>query len=158
MNNKLDKLIAVGSAAKHPSIHFVDIENLCGCGKVTISQVIHARLKYEKAVQPASGDVICIASGPQNRKAIYEGWGKAVYLWRKGPDGADNALLETFLRLDNLGKYSHLILASGDGGLSPIASKAEALGVPVTVVVRDQRGCSSKFRTFSVVSLERVGA
>ena len=158
MNSKLDKLIAVGTAAEHPSIHFVDIENLCGCGKVNKAQVMQARLKYEKAVSPRFGDVICVAAGPQNRRAVYEGWGKAIYVWRKGPDGADNALLDTFHNIERVSKFSHVIIGSGDGGLTPIAAESRALGITVTVVVRSQRGCSNRLRQFAVVNLESVVA
>lgn len=134
MNRVMDSALAVGTSTIHPNAHFVDLENLIGKGKFSVHDVRKVKLLYKKMTHFNSEDVIVIASGPQNKEAIYEGWHNAVYQWRKGKDGADYALLDLFHSLREPNKFSHIYVASGDGALAPVAEESSMLGIPTTVV------------------------
>jgi hypothetical protein len=152
-NETMDKLIATMAKIEHPQIHLVDIENLIGSGRFNTWQVRKAKHLYEKMVHPLASDIVIIAAGPQNKRAIYEGWGHALYCWRKGKDGADQALLSFFGHLEKPRTFSAVYLGSGDGGLAPIAHVTTQLGVPFTVVARGSN-CSWKLKKFNVINFE----
>jgi hypothetical protein len=153
MYKVMDPVLTAVAQVEHPQVHFVDIENLVGVGKLDAYSVRQARRQYEQAVKPKSTDIIVVAAGPQNRSAVYEGWDNAIYQWRKGKDGADLALLELFESLREPTSFAHVFVGSGDGGLSPVAEMSREQGIPVTVVARIN-SCSWKLKSFEVISLE----
>lgn len=136
MNQVMDKVLHAVAQIEHPNIHLVDIENLVGYGKFPASEVRRVRDLYRLATRLRDGDLVIIASGPQNKRAIYEGWSNAIYLWRRGSNGADFALVDFFATICDLTQYGQLFVASGDKELATVADAAVIAGLSTTVVAR----------------------
>lgn len=132
----LDGLIKAISKLEPINLHVVDIENLAGSGKLTESVVKSIQREYTSATKSTADDLYLIAAGPQNKHVLFSGWthGTAIYQFRKGKDGADMALVSLFSQIEHPEVFEHIFLASGDGGLSIIAERAQVLGADVTVV------------------------
>lgn len=136
MTRALDPLLNVISAEPSANLHVIDIENLAGTGLVTEPMATDIGRKYADKIGAGASDVFLIAAGPQNKEALFNGWriGRPVFQFRKGKDGADQALLSLFEQIEHPEKFSHIYLASGDGGLAPIAERSTRLGIDLTVV------------------------
>ena len=130
MNQVMDKLLKSVAPSDHPNMHLIDIENLIGAGKFNQLDVQKVRDLYRLATGLNHRDFVVIAAGPQNKRAIYEGWKNATYVWRRGHDGAELALIDLFERLIDISIYERVFIGSGDGKLATIAD---------TSVVRDKR-------------------
>ena len=156
MEQPLDRVIAAIAKSQKIRIHEIDIENLVGNGLVNVYDVRRIHDMYMSTVPVGGSDIVIVAAGPQNKQAVYEGWGNAVYQWRKGKDGADNALADFFFGISSLEKVSHLYLASGDGGLAPVASEAARQGL-VTTIVTTNGVRSWKLNVFDSITLTEKG-
>lgn len=137
MERPIDPLVLAVTGGKYKNVHFVDIENLVGTGKFALDQVAAVCERYDRCITCSPDDLFVITAGPQNSKAVYSGWnlGKRIYQFRKGENGADNALNSIFQQFQNIQAFEHVYLASGDHGLEPIARKSKDLGVAFTVVI-----------------------
>jgi len=155
MERPVDNLLTAISSQEGCSIHFVDIENLAGSGFLTSEAVIETCYKYVQSTNASKKDLFCIAAGPQNKVAAFNGWvwGNTFYQFRKGKDGADNALVSFFEGIENPEKFERVFVASGDHSLATIAEKAEFRGIPVTVVT----GKGAKSRLFSRFQTLSIG-
>lgn len=132
----VDTLLKTISADGNSKLHFIDIENIVGAGRLSKTDVIQACARYVTATDSRKNDLFLIAAGPQNREAIVGGWnwGTPFFQFRKGKDGADHALLGFFESISDLSLFQGIYLASGDHSLEPIAERARFLGVPIKVV------------------------
>jgi len=136
MDRPVDGLLAAISMPSCKRIHFIDVENLVGKGWLSADDVRPLALHYKEATNSDQSDLLFIASGPQNKDAVFEGWawGNKFFQFRKGKDGADLALITLFNNIVDIGSYEQIFVGSGDGILSNIAERAEQTGVPVQVV------------------------
>ena len=134
MNSQPSRVGATPKAKSEINLHEIDIENLAGSGLLDVDLVREIKSVYMDMVPVNPSDVIVVAAGPQNRRAVYEGWGGAQYVWRAGRDGADIAIAQHFLTISDHARFSHLYLATGDGGLAPLAAKAQKMGLEPTIV------------------------
>lgn len=116
------------------SIHLIDIENLCGSGDLSVSQVEMVRAEYFELVQPGLEDLFIIASSHHNIEASGFGWPVGCHNFRSGADGADIVLAKAMLEDHIFERFDAVFLASGDGGLAPFASELIRQGSKVTVV------------------------
>jgi hypothetical protein len=155
MYRNIDALLNAVSDQSTAGLHLVDVENLAGTGHLTKEIVRRTRKSYENACAINYGDLVVIAAGPQNRQAVIQGWGNAVYKWQKGKDGADQAILGLFTSIKELERYQRIFLATGDGGLVSIAEIANASGLEVTVVTRE-KACSYKYNKYKTVTVEEM--
>ena len=130
----------------------MDIENLVGYGKFPAGEVRRVRDLYRLATTLKIDDLVIIASGPQNKRAIYEGWSDAMYLWRRGENGADLALVDFFATLSDLSPYGHLFIGSGDKKLAEVANAALLAGLPATIVAR-RSSLSAQFAMHKFINL-----
>lgn len=116
-------------------LHEIDIENLVGSGKPTTQQVEAVRKKYVSAVEVLERDLVVLAAGPQNRVAVIQGWPGAVYIFKKGTDGADEALVAFFNQIDDKSIFTDLFVGSGDNLFASVVDSASARGIRTTVVL-----------------------
>jgi hypothetical protein len=111
----------------------VDIENLVGGSGITAASVSNALDSLRTAIGQSDHDVWTTACGPTLLSTAMSVFSTGVLLgW--GENGADNRLLE-FLEPDVVvGRYSSVVLASGDSAAfaAPVRELA-ALGVPTDV-------------------------
>ena len=141
MSRPLDPLIQIIAGAGDIELHEVDIENLAGTGMLTKDAVSRIHDEYMLSVPGAASALILVAAGEHNRAAVYNGWRGAIYVFRRGANGADLALIDAFEGIASYEQFDHIYLASGDGGLALLANKAKQLGIGLTVVT--QRGGKS---------------
>lgn len=152
MSRPMDELIRTMSKNGKTRLHEVDIENLVGSGKLNASSISQIKLAYYSAVNFQADDVFVVAAGPQNRLAVIEGWGGAIYMFKKGADGADNALISFFAQIEDKSVFSELFIASGDNKFISVANDASREGIKTTVVT--YRGKKSwKLRPFNEIRL-----
>lgn len=150
MEYKMDRLVDFVSPTSANAVHLVDVENLIGVGKLTAPMVAQARSAYLRIVNPAPNDLVVVASGVNNARAVFEGWPMATYRQRNGKDGADLSLVSFFEGLQHPERFAKVIVASGDAALAPVATRAKESGSQVVVVSR-AIACSHEFKNFQVV-------
>ena len=134
-------------------LFLVDIENLVGSGLVYEEEVSQARVDLFSLITPKSKDCVFVAANPMNREAVYEGWPGALYNFKYGQDGADLQIIKFFAGIEDLSRYSEVILASGDAGLEPIARRAKEMGLKIQVVA-NRTSCSKQYSQYSVLNLK----
>lgn len=136
MTRALDPLLETVSKGRPVNLHIVDVENLAGTGILTTPKVKEISELYSACTNADVGDLFILAAGPQNKKALFDGWltGHPIFQFRKGKDGADRALVSLFGQIEHPENFRHVYLASGDAGLLPIAEKSAQVGIQITVV------------------------
>ena len=154
MDRNTYQLLTVGSVATPRTLHLIDIENLVGCGKVTAEAVAQVRRRYMSASMAQVNDTYCIAAHPMNRNALLEGWRGASYLYRKGKDGADQALLNLYWGLKAPEKFQRIVLGSGDFIFWQLVEDARQIGIKVEVLAR-QESCSRLLSAYLVESFNK---
>ena len=117
-------------------LHLVDIENLAGNARPSLSQVRQALGLYTAGLAFGAMDQVEVASSHLTLLNAALGWPHARYRVRSGPDGADLALLDV-LRHENVAqRFTHVAIGSGDHLFAEEAARLAAHGVWVTVVSR----------------------
>lgn len=157
MTRALDPLLETISQGQMVNLHIVDIENLAGTGLLTTPKVKEISDVYELSTLASSNDVFILAAGPQNKHALFDGWkvGHPIFQFRKGKDGADNALVSLFSQIEHPEKFNRVFLGTGDGGLVAIAESARRFGVHLTVVT-GEGGRSRAYSRYKTLSLRKV--
>jgi hypothetical protein len=116
------------------TLHVVDIENLAGAAIPSLGQVTEVQGLY--VARLAFGAQVVMAANHLALLNAALGWPHARYRVRSGPHGADLELLDVLLHEDVAGRFTHVVIGSGDGGFSQAAAGLMARGVGVTVVSR----------------------
>ena len=150
MEYKMDRLVDFVSPTTANAVHLIDVENLVGAGKLTAPMVAQARKTYMKAVNPAQTDLVVVASGVNNARAVFEGWPSATYRQRKGKDGADLSLVAFFEGIEHPERFEKVFVASGDAALASVADRASQHGSKVVIVSR-AIACSYAFKNYPVL-------
>jgi len=76
------------------------------------------------------------ASSHRTLESAAFGWPRVHYRARFGPDGADLAPLDVLQHEDVAGRFTHVVIGSGDHLFAEEAGRLAARGVCVTVVSR----------------------
>lgn len=130
------------------TLHLLDIENLCGTPAFSESDLALLRNRYEVLVPIGPDDLVVVASSHFRARELMFGWTEARPLFGSGPDGADKCLLDVVFHEGVEGRFSHIVIGSGDGIFQPACAFLEAHGPSVTVVVHCERSLSrSLFET-----------
>ena len=116
-------------------LHEIDIENLVGSGKPTSQEIEMIRRRYLSAIELQDDDLVVLAAGPHNREAVIEGWPGAIYLFKKGTDGADEALVTFFNQIEDKSIFTDLFVGSGDNLFASVIDSASEKGIKTTVVL-----------------------
>jgi hypothetical protein len=115
--------------------HYVDIENLAGCGRLTAEAAARARSAWDLAVVAGKGDLFTIGCDTANVLEAGRVFPGARIVCGHGPDGADMALIQAMEADMEAGPgSSRVTLGSGDHIFaSPLAKLARG-GVQTRVV------------------------
>jgi hypothetical protein len=141
--NKAPPRVRARSRFPARRLHLVDIENLAGDPRPSVSQVREAQDLYTDSLAVGAMDQVEVASSHLTLLNAALGWPHAHYRVQSGPDGADLALLDV-LRHENIaGRFTHVAIGSGDHQFAEEAAHLVAAGVWVTVVSR-QRSLSEQ--------------
>jgi hypothetical protein len=128
------------SRSKHsyPSraLHLIDIENLAGNPVPDAIDVLLVRYRYHKRVGISANDQAIVGCNHLAFRHVGFSWPDVRYLIRSGENGADLELLEVVRYEDVAERFSHVVIASGDGIFVPEAAELVAKGCHVTVVSR----------------------
>jgi hypothetical protein len=127
-----------GARRRFPArtLHLVDIENLAGTGLPAEWEVAGVQREYATRVGVGPMDQVVIGCNHKALPATGHGWPGARYLVRSGPDGADTELLAVIEGENVAGRFTRVVIASGDGGFTWAAAALAAAGCQVTVVSR----------------------
>jgi hypothetical protein len=131
-----DGMLSLLSGSTPGALHLVDIENLAGTGLLTTEKVAATRRRYGRATGLCGLDLAVVAAGPHNANAVRSGWPGGIYLWRRGIDGADTALIDLFMSLNTPTAFTRLFIGSGDHVFAAVADGAVLSELAVTVVCR----------------------
>ena len=127
------------------SLDLVDVENLLGTSSpdnpeavVQINQVLsHITSDIESSITN-------VACSHRAAPVISFAWASCKLHWRSGPDGADLALIDA-ARQERLERFTHLVIASGDGIFAELAAEAASNGLHV-IVVSHHHSLSNRLR------------
>ncbi|MGH3289416.1 MAG: hypothetical protein ACRDPD_32860 [Streptosporangiaceae bacterium] len=127
-----------GARRRFPArrLHLIDIENLTGDPRPSLSQVRQALGLYTGCLACGAMDQVEVASSHLTLLNAALGWPHAHYRVRSGPDGADLALLDVLRHENVAGRFTHVAIGSGDHAFAGEAARLAAQGVWVTVVSR----------------------
>lgn len=118
------------------TLHVVDIENLAGAAIPTLGQVSQVQGLYVARLAFGADDQVVMATNHLALLNAARGWPHARYRVRSGPDGADLELLDVLQHEDVAGRFTHVVIGSGDGLFGTTAANLVSRGVLVTVVSR----------------------
>ncbi len=121
------------------TLHLVDVDNLIGDATSTDSRAFRRVISAYKVVSGyASGDHIVMATGCNGLHVLEAelAWPEALHRRRRGPDGADIELLDSLETAMSAGRYSRIVIGSGDRCFATAARAAVQAGLHVTVVSR----------------------
>jgi hypothetical protein len=134
-----------GRRRRYPArtLHLVDIENLAGTALPSLRKIREVRCRYAGAPGVGAIDQVVVASSHLAWLNAALGWPDARYRVRSGRDGADLELLDVLYYENVAGRFTHVVIGSGDGAFAPAAAGLAAAGARVTVVSR-RHGLSAK--------------
>lgn len=119
------------------SLHLLDVENLMGGPKRGVRALEYASDAYRGTGLVARGDHIIMAANPHLILDAARFWPGAKSLLGRGPDGADRALIKAANNVEWVARrFDRIVIGSGDGIFSRLATKFRALGIEVGVVAR----------------------
>ncbi len=118
------------------TLHVVDIENLAGAAIPSRGQVTAVQGLYVARLAFGADDQVVMAASHLALLNAALGWPHARYRVRSGPDGADLELLDVLLHEDVAGRFTHVVIGSGDGVFGQAAASLVSRGVLVTVASR----------------------
>lgn len=115
-------------------LFLVDIENLCGKAALTVQDAVAARNFVDGALGLSGSDLVVVgASHSSNLISAGAGWMGPRWVFGRGHDGADKALVKA------AGEYAvetfeEVVIISGDGIFTDVADSISSQGVIVSVV------------------------
>jgi hypothetical protein len=116
-------------------LHLIDIENLAGDSRPSLSEVRHARALYaDRLGFGAMDQVVVAASSREALKNAAFGWPCALYRVGYESDGADLVLFDVLPHKDVAARFTHVVIGSGNHLFAGEAKHLAAQGVCVTVV------------------------
>ncbi|GAA1740428.1 hypothetical protein GCM10009809_39950 [Isoptericola hypogeus] len=124
--------------ARGRTLHLVDVENICGTGRLTADRVRNARELVAPHPQAPGSHLWVVAASSSDAALALAGWENARRVAQHGKDGADRALLEA-LDEQVAARYSHVVVYSGDGIFADPLARLSAHGVGTTVVARPEQ-------------------
>ncbi|NKR80674.1 NYN domain-containing protein [Rhodococcus hoagii] len=119
------------------SVHFLDIENLCGTADISRCDASRTMRAYRRSVRVAPGDHVIIGASHHNLLNAGVEWPEARVLPpRSGLDGADEAIREALHTERITERFDTVILGTGDGGFAPDVARLAGRGARVHIVSR----------------------
>lgn len=123
--------------AKGRTMVLVDIENLIGKGRFGIADAVAVREMLWRDVDlPDDAQFTVATSAEQTLINAALGWPGSRVLYRLGADGADLCLAAVAMEERLAQRYSHVVIASGDGIFTGTAQMLRDQGAVVTVAGR----------------------
>ena len=126
------------------TIHLVDIDNLLGNPATTDRQRIRTCLaRYRARAGFTPSDHVIVATGCNGRHVleIELAWPSVVHRRRAGKDGADLALLDDLDWVIASGRYTRVVIGSGDHAFAPSVDRLLAANIRVDIVSDARRLC-----------------
>ena len=120
-----------------PSLHLIDIDNLVGDPRCTDRHRIARVLAlYRAAAGYREGDHAIVATGTNDRHVLETelAWAAAGHRRRSGRDGADLMLLDEVDWAIRGGRYSRVVIGSGDHIFTEAVERLASAAIPVLVV------------------------
>jgi hypothetical protein len=130
-------------------LHLIDIDNLMGDPRVVDPSVIDRwQSNYSRTAGLRGGDHAIVGTGCNSMHAfaVQKAWNSYRIVRRRGPDGADEALIDAAITEAERGRYTSFVIGSGDHRFADLHDHLIGLGYPVTVVSR-QRALSRMLRS-----------
>lgn len=134
--------------ARQRELHVLDVENLTQNPRLTRGEVSTLRESYCRAVGLGlAAQVVVATSASSTAVDAATGWGPSCRLvFQNGHDGADLALLDVLLTENVAGRFSSVVIGSGDHCFALAARYLRNHGVHVTVVAAARRSLSNALR------------
>jgi len=130
-------------------LHILDVENLLGGTYFAPEDVCDLRAGYLLATaMSTNAQVVVGASADASAISGGVGWPGSGLRLRRGPNGADLALVDVLEHDDVTNRFERIYIGSGDGIFAPVAAELAQHGVDVTVVSR-RAALSAKLRLAS---------
>lgn len=131
----------------HRALHVIDIENLVGGPDTDLATAFDCLENYTALSGYRGSDHVIVGVNPALAVESSWYWHGAQLVTRKGPDGADLALLDAIQNVSwNALRYRRLLIGSGDGIFCSVAADYAAAGLEVGVVSRHST-ISKRLRT-----------
>jgi hypothetical protein len=121
------------------TLHLVDIDNLTGDPTCTDPRLLRRIVDtYRVLAGYTPGDHVVMATGCNGRHVLEAelAWPGVLHRRRKGPDGADLELIDSFDTAIATSRYTRVVIGSGDQTFTRIASDTIRAGLHLTVVSR----------------------
>jgi hypothetical protein len=127
------------------TLHLLDVENLTSSCNCTVERVSATASEYLDLFPSTQKDLFVLATSVKNALPGWFGWPtSAQRLMQSGENGADLALIEAY-------RFQRVVIGSGDGIFTELATQLIDLGCFVTVVSRPK--CLSRRLSLAVQSV-----
>ncbi len=118
------------------ALHLIDIENLAGNPIPGPIDVLLVRYRYHKRIGFSANDQAIVSCNHLAFRHAGFSWPGVRYLVRSGENGADLELLDVIRHEHVAERFSHVVIASGDGIFAPEGAGLVAKGCHLTVASR----------------------
>lgn len=118
------------------TLHLIDIENLAGKPVPGPIDVLLVRYRYHKRVGFSANDQAIVGCNHLVFRQAGFNWPGVRHLVRSGENGADLVLLDVIRHEHVAERFSHVVIASGDGIFAREAAELVAMGCHLTVASR----------------------
>lgn len=116
----------------------VDVENLVGSADMTHQDVLDVKEALHAQELLSMGDHVIVGSSHHALEVAGFAWKGPRHVVRSGQDGADLVLLEVLETEHVAERFTHVVIASGDGIFTDVAAWLGGRGVHVTVLARPE--------------------
>lgn len=133
------------------TLHVVDVENVLGGTHETadVHQVAEALSAYDAAVGARPDDLTFYGANPALQFRVHEATARGRVVGRRGPDGADDALLDMVAGDWVVERFDRVCIGSGDHAFAPFAAALRTAGVHVVVACAPGRISAELYRAAS---------
>lgn len=123
------------AASQSRSLHLLDAANLCGVAAPSLQEHRLLRKQYEHDQLITPGDLVWVADDVQGACDMYAVWPGMKLLFGRGPDGAENVILENLDRRWVAKRFGQVVIGSGDHRFVDVACELHEAGLVVAVVI-----------------------
>ncbi|OAK52984.1 NYN domain-containing protein [Rhodococcoides kyotonense] len=129
------------------TLHLVDLENLLA-GRVDAGSVTELWAEYQFVTGMRDDDHVIVSVAQRNAVASFFSLPSAIQrvIGSNAPDGADHALLDSIDIAWTARRFGQVMVATGDGIFTPIASRLRAQGLQMVQVIGGGTPATSLYR------------
>lgn len=122
--------VSGGTMRRGRTLWLVDIENILGAGSATREEIRRTWMTFTRHMDIPADDLVIIGCAHHlGITAIFEVDPQVRFVFRSGPNGGENALMDHVDPVWAARRFNWVVIASGDHAFTPWVLRARSLGM-----------------------------